>query len=163
MIYVDGDTGRAYSYHDVKTAGRAFGEGLKATWRWRKGDVLALFSPNSIDTPALTWGCHWAGGVVSPANAGYTVGELAFQLRDTGAKALVTQWPLIHTARQAARDVGLPDDRIILLGDQRDPHGTFKHFDSIRNLSSVEHFPRATIQPEHDLAFLVYSSGTTGM
>jgi acyl-CoA synthetase (AMP-forming)/AMP-acid ligase II len=35
----------------------------------------------SIDTPVVMWGTLWAGGTISPANPGYTVDELAFQLR----------------------------------------------------------------------------------
>lgn len=108
------------------------------------------------------WGAHWAGATVSPANPGYTVDELAFQLKDSGAKALVTQWSVISTARAAAKKVGLPEDRIILIGDTKDPDAKIKHFSSIRNTSGTMRFRRAKVDPENDLAFLVYSSGTTG-
>lgn len=139
-----------------------FGKGLKALWDWQKGHVLALFTPNSIDTPIVMWGAHWAGAIVSPANPGYTVDELAFQLKDSGAKALVTQWPVIEIARAAAKRVGIPEDRIILTGDIRDPTGQFKHFTSIRNISGTVRYRRTKADPDNDLAFLVYSSGTTG-
>ncbi|KAI9814868.1 MAG: hypothetical protein M1832_005670 [Thelocarpon impressellum] len=128
----------------------------------RKGDVLAFFTPNCIDTPALTWGCHWAAGVVSPANPAYTVDELAFQLKDAGARAIVTQLPFIATAREAASRVGIPDDRIILLGDERDQSMNFKHFTAIRDTSGAAFHRRTKADPRKDLAFLVYSSGTTG-
>lgn len=124
--------------------------------------MLALFTPNCIDTPVVTWGAQWAGGIVSPANPGYTADELAFQLKDSGAKALVTQLPVIETARAAAKKVGLPEDRIILIGDQKDASMKFKHFTSIRNTSGATRYRRTKIDPEKDLAFLVYSSGTTG-
>ncbi len=52
--------------------------------------MLAIFAENSIDTPAAIWGCHWAGGVVCLVNPGYGVGELAWQLRDSEAKGVVT-------------------------------------------------------------------------
>jgi len=135
---------------------------LKSLWDWRRGDVLALFTLNCVDTPAITWGCHWAGGVVSPANPGYTVDELAFQLKDAGAKALVTQKSFLNVAREAARKVGLPEDRIVLMGDHRDDALKFKHFTSIRNPSGATRYRRTKLNPDKDLAFLVYSSGTTG-
>lgn len=135
---------------------------MRRTWDWQKGDVLGLYTPNCIDTPAITWGAHFAGGVVSPANPGYTADELAFQLKDSGAKALVTQFPLLKNALAAAQKAGIPKDRVILMGDQRDPEGTFKHFTSFNDTSQEARHRRANVDPDKDLAFLVYSSGTTG-
>lgn len=123
---------------------------------------MALFTPNCIDTPAIIWGTHWAGGIVSPANPGYTTEELAFQLKDSGAKALCTQKPFLKTALEAAKQAGIPEDRIILMGDEKDESGRFKHFSSIRNIAGTNIYRRTKANPKKDLAFLVYSSGTTG-
>ncbi|PBP19166.1 putative 4-coumarate-CoA ligase [Diplocarpon rosae] len=162
VIYVDPDTNRSYTYAQVRSAALDFGQGLKANWGWNKGDVLALYSPNCIDTPALTWGTLWAGGIISPANPGYTADELAFQLKDSGAKALATQKPFLKSAQEACRKAGIDVDRIILIGDEKDETAKFKHFTSIRNISGTTRFAKAKIEPKKDLAFLVYSSGTTG-
>ncbi|KAF2876228.1 hypothetical protein BDV95DRAFT_483484 [Massariosphaeria phaeospora] len=162
VIYLDPYTKRSYTYAQVKSTAIEFGKGLKGAWEWQKGDVLALYTPNSIDTPAVTWGCHWAGGILSPANPGYTVDELAFQLKDSGAKALVTQWAFIKNAHEAAKKVGMPLERVILIGDERDPDLLVKHFTSIRNIDGTVRYRRTKLKPEDDLAFLVYSSGTTG-
>ncbi|THZ22398.1 acetyl-CoA synthetase-like protein [Aureobasidium pullulans] len=163
IVFQDAYTKRSYTYAQTRSTAIDFGKGLKGAWDWQKGDVIAMFTPNSIDTPIVMWGAHWAGATVSPANPGYSVDELAFQLKDSGAKALVTQWPVIATARAAAKKVGLPEDRIILIGDQRDPEMKVKHFTSIRNTSGTNRFRRTKVDPEKDLAFLVYSSGTTGL
>lgn len=162
MIYVDADTNRSYTYAQVRSTALDFGKGLRSLWEWKKGDVLGIFSPNCIDTPAITWGTHWAGGILSPANPGYTAEELAFQLKDCGAKALVTQKPFLKTAIEACKRVGIDEDRIILMGDGRDETTRFKHFTSIRNLAGTSRYRKAKIDPQKDLAFLVYSSGTTG-
>lgn len=111
----------------------------------------------------MTWGAHWAGGVVSPANPAYTVDELAFQLQNSEAKALVTQIAVLSVAEQAAQKVGLPQDRIILIGDERHPQSKVKHFTSIRNISGATRYRKTKVDPRKDLAFLVYSSGTTGV
>lgn len=131
-------------------------------WDWKKGDVLTLFTPNCVDTPAVIWGCHWAGGIISPANPGYTARELAFQLKDAGSKAVVTQHSLLPIAREAARQVGIPEDKIILIGDERDKSLKFKHFQSILNSVPTARYEKTKVDPRTDLAFLVYSSGTTG-
>ena len=99
---------------------------------------------------------------MSPANPGYTADELAFQLKDSGAKAIVTQKPFLSVAREAAKQVGIPEDRIILMGDERDETVRFKHFTSIRNVAGTSRYRRTKADPKKDLAFLVYSSGTTG-
>ena len=162
VIYRDADTARAYTYTQVRSTAIDFGKGLKSVWEWRKGDVLALFTPNCIDTPSIMWGAHWAGGIVSPANPGYTAEELAFQLKDSGAKALVTQKPFLKVAVKAATQAGIPEDRIILMGDDRDESMRFKHFSSIKNLAGTNRYRRTKANPRNNLAFLVYSSGTTG-
>ena len=161
VIYIDPDTNRSYTYTQVRSTALEFGKGLKAVWDWKKGDVLAIFSPNCIDTPAITWGTHWAGGILSPANPGYTAEELAFQLKDSGAKGLVTQKPFLKAAQKACKIAGIDDDRIILIGDERDETARFKHFTSLRNISGASRYRKTKIDPKKDLAFLVYSSGTT--
>lgn len=102
---------------------------------------------------------------MTTANPGYTADELAFQLRDAGAKALVTQLKFLAIAQEAAKKAGIPEDRIILMGDERDRSMKFKHFQSIcKDLKSSKHQRRrrSRLNPKEDLAFLVYSSGTTG-
>lgn len=162
VIYKDAHTNRSYTYGQVKSTAIDLGKGLKSTWEWKKGDVMALFTPNCIDTPAIIWGTHWAGGIISPANPGYTTDELAFQLKDSGANAICTQKPFLKIALEAAQQAGLPEDRIILMGDEKDESGRFKHFSSIRNIAGTNRYRRTKASPKEDLAFLVYSSGTTG-
>ncbi|KAL2367217.1 phenylacetyl-CoA ligase [Blastomyces gilchristii SLH14081] len=163
VIFQDADTLRSYTYAQVKSTALEFGMGLKAAWDWKKGDVLAIISPNSIDMPPVLWGTHWAGGIVSPANPAYTVDELAFQLKGIKAKALATQLALVPTAKAAAKLAGIPENRIILLGDARDPSAKFKHFTSVRNISKATRYRKTRIDPAKDLAFLSFSSGTTGV
>ena len=159
----DAETGRTYTFSGLKHASHEFGKGLKARWGWKKGDVLALYTPNSIDSAVVTLGAIWAGGIVSPANPLYTVDELAFQLKDSNAKGLVTQRPFLEAARNAAKSAGIPENRIILIGDRRDETGKFRHFCSIRSTSYTGWYAKARIDPKKDLALLVYSSGTTGI
>jgi acyl-CoA synthetase (AMP-forming)/AMP-acid ligase II len=46
----------------VKATATEFGQSLLGQWNWQKDDVLALYTPNSIDTPVIVWGTHYAGG-----------------------------------------------------------------------------------------------------
>lgn len=124
-----------------------------------------MYTPNSIDIPIITWGTHWAGGIISPANPGYTATELAFQLKDCGAKAIVTQRTFLNEACAAAQMSGISASRIILIGDKEEGNSRFRHYTDICQLgiSRGSNFQRTIIgNPKEDLAFLVYSSGTTG-
>ena len=117
-------------------------------------------SPNDIDIPPLILGVLWASGIVTPANPTYTADELALQLKDSGAKALATTADLLPTARQAAADAGIPANRIIILGDKRVPEQ--KHWRQIHDPTQVLEWRRSRIDAEKDVAFLAYSSGTSG-
>jgi acyl-CoA synthetase (AMP-forming)/AMP-acid ligase II len=122
--------------------------------------MLTIFAPNSIDMPVLIYGTFFAGGTVSPSNPAYSVDEISFQLKDNGTKAIATFRSLLPVVTAAAKKVNIPLDRIMLLGDDRDPGGQFKHFDQIKAAPSMK---RTRLNPDEDLAFLVYSSGTTGL
>lgn len=121
---------------------------------------MALFAPNCADIAAIVSATHWAGGIVCPINNLYTVGELASLLKSSGAKALITHLSCLEVAREAAFIVGLPLNRTILIGE-RDPKKRIKHFSSLRDSTNVGE--KVKINPSEDLAFLVYSSGTTGL
>lgn len=74
----------------------------------------------------------------------------------------MTQKAFLAVATEAAKRAGIPDDRILLLGHERDESMRVKHFKSIRNVAGTSRFRRTKMDPTTDVAFLVYSSGTTG-
>ncbi|KAG5976206.1 hypothetical protein E4U55_007434 [Claviceps digitariae] len=163
VLLTDADTDRSYTYHDVKESSIQFGKGLKHSFNWQKGDVLGFFTPNCIDTPILTYGLHWAGGIASPANPTYTVDELARQLTDSKATALVTQMPFLKTAVEAANKAGISLDRVILMGEGKDKSGKHRHWRNVTAKGAWFQPKKTALDPKKDLAYLVYSSGTTGL
>jgi 4-coumarate--CoA ligase len=160
VVYVDITAERQVKFGDVRQAAEQFGRGLRQHWKWQKGDVMALFTPNSADVAAVTFGTLWAGGIVCPFNNLYTVGELVSQLKSSQAKALATHAACLTVVREAALIVGLPMNRIVLLGDSH-PKSQYQHFSNLQSTSTG--LERVGINPKEDLAFLVYSSGTTGL
>lgn len=148
------------TFHNIREAAEQFGRGLLQRWKWQKGDVLALMTLNSADVAPVTFGTLFAGGVVCPLNNLYTVDELVSQLESCKAKALVTNVACLEVACKAASIVGLGLDRILLVGDV-DSSRQFQHFSSLQSTSTS--VAKVTINPKEDLAFLVYSSGTTGL
>ncbi|KAJ9347561.1 hypothetical protein DTO027B9_9086 [Paecilomyces variotii] len=138
---------------------------------WDK--VVAVFSVNTIDTVPLAWAVHRLNGLVTPANAAYSAEELTHQLRDSGAKALFTCLPLLSTALQAAAKAGLPKERIyllevpeIILGGIKPPaeYKTVSYFvEEGKSLRALERTKWSSGQGARQVAFLCYSSGTSGL
>lgn len=100
--------------------------------------------------------------MVCPASPAFTADELARQLQNAGASAIVAEASTLSVALAAAQGIGLPADRILLMGDERDPDARVAHYTSIWNTTG-QTFTRAKLDPKKDLAFLVHSSGTTGL
>ncbi|KIX05989.1 uncharacterized protein Z518_03963 [Rhinocladiella mackenziei CBS 650.93] len=163
VIYRAVDSTRQYTWSDVKEAATAFGAGLRNLWDWQKGDVLNVFAPNDVDMGPIIYGVFYAGGIVSPANPAYSADELSFQLSNSGSKAIVTTSRFWPTAVKAAKKSNIPEDRVILLGSDRDPSHKIKHWTNIRKTSGAIRYRRRKMDSDKDLAFLVYSSGTTGL
>ncbi|KAK0362750.1 hypothetical protein LTR02_009437 [Friedmanniomyces endolithicus] len=159
-IFVDVTAQKQHTIQDVRAAAERFGHGIQQQWDRQKGDVLALFTPNSTDVAPVTFGTLWAGGVVCPFNNLYRVGELVSQLKSSQAKALVTHVACLQVAREAALLAGVSLDRVLLVGP-RDSKEFFRHFSDVQPLTTDVR--KVAINPKEDLAYLVYSSGTTGL
>ena len=123
--------------------------------------MLGLFAPNCVDMPALMWGTLWAGGVLSPANPAYTATELAFQLKDSGAKAILTQVSHFKIATEAAKIAGIPDNRVLLMGHEK--NAAAQYFTDFIESAKGKPVVERVIQTPNDVAYIPYSSGTTGL
>ena len=95
---------------------------------------------------------------VSPANPAYMEEELYHQLTDSKAKAIITIAELLPVALAAGKRANIPPERIILFKSSEDGHKSYKSLLSDKHAEST----CGKITP-NDLAFLAYSSGTTGL
>ena len=160
VLFVDVVANQKLTYSQLRWSAEQFGSGLQERWGWRKGDVLATMTPNHIDIVPAIFGTQLVGGVVCPLNFMYTVDELVSQLTSSKAKGLLTNTTCLDVACKAASKVGLPLDRVLLIGNYKPTTTAVRHFSTLKSSSSVE---PVTINPKEDLAYLVYSSGTTGV
>ncbi|WP_405894633.1 4-coumarate--CoA ligase family protein [Streptomyces sp. NBC_00104] len=152
---IDGVDGTTLTYEQVDRFHRRLAAAF-AEAGVRKGDVLALHSPNTIAYPTAFYAATRAGATVTTVHPLATPGELATQLRDSGATWIVTVSPLLETARAAAERVG--GIREIFVCDSAPGHRSL-----IDMLASAAPEPAVDIDPVTDLAALPYSSGTTGV
>jgi acyl-CoA synthetase (AMP-forming)/AMP-acid ligase II len=121
----------------------------------RKGDVVAVLCPNTPWYPVVFHGIAAAGCVMSPINSLYTAHEIAFQLRDSGAKMLITISMFLDRAREATEQQAV--EEIVVLD------GAEGHASLIDLLSSEAPSAEVEFDPANDLVALPYSSGTTGL
>jgi acyl-CoA synthetase (AMP-forming)/AMP-acid ligase II len=165
-LYIDPNTSEHYTYSTLQQTSLNFATSLHHTLKLRKGDVLALFLQNNINTAAVMFGTHYLGGIVSPANPAYTVRELVHHLKDSGAKILVTQASLLKVALGAAREVSIAEDHVIVVDDvgKGKASGGLRAFKRFVEEGKTKETPKkAKLDQKKDLAYLVYSSGTTGL
>lgn len=121
-----------------------------------------------IDYLTVAYAVHRLNGIVTPANAAYSAPELAHQLTSSGAKALFVGVPQLQVGLEAARAVGLPQDRVWIMGmpGLESADGFVSVGELIAEgsgLPGLEALRWARGQGERQTAFLCYSSGTSGL
>ncbi|MFB8777036.1 4-coumarate--CoA ligase family protein [Streptomyces broussonetiae] len=151
---VDGTDGTTLTYEQLDRFHRRVAAAL-ADAGVRKGDVLALHSPNTIAFPTAFYAATRAGASVTTVHPLATAEEFAKQLRDSAARWIVTVSPLLETARRAAELAGGMEE--IFVCDSAPGHRSL-----IDMLASTAPEPNVGIDPAEDVAALPYSSGTTG-
>lgn len=147
--------GAELTYRELLARAAQVANGLRAQGI-TEGEVVAVHMPNCLDYPAVYYGILLAGAVFSPANPLLPPEELAFQLSDSGAAAVVT-WGLATQVLAAVRE-RIPA-RLVITVDAELP-------DSIPLNTLLENQPSTTpplhIDPATQLAHLAYTGGTTG-
>ncbi|MFP3991718.1 4-coumarate--CoA ligase family protein [Streptomyces sp. E11-3] len=152
---IDGVDGTTLTYAQLDTFHRRIAAAL-ADAGVRKGDVVALHSPNTVAYPVVFYAATRAGATVTTVHPLATAEEFAKQLRDSAAAWIVTVSPLLATARAAAELTG--GIREIFVCDQAEGHRSM-----LDMLGSTAPEPVIDIDPAEDVAVLPYSSGTTGI
>jgi acyl-CoA synthetase (AMP-forming)/AMP-acid ligase II len=150
---VDGPSGRTLSYAQLAGGVRRAAAGL-AERGLRKGDVFALFCPNVPEFAVAFHAVALVGAINTTINSLFTADEIAYQLKDSGAKYLLTVPPFMDRAADAAGRVGV--EEVFVLGESEGAT-------PFASLLQAEESPREVdIDPAEDLVVLPYSSGTTG-
>jgi 4-coumarate--CoA ligase len=134
------------------------------------GDRVLLFSGNNLFFPVAFMGILMAGGIFTGANPTYVARELAYQLKDSEAKFLITADGSLDVALDAISQIGMSKDRVFIFDDAgfedtgKSRHG-IKNWNTL--FASVEEANRFmwydVKEPKDTICCLNYSSGTTGV
>ncbi|KAF9583336.1 hypothetical protein BGW38_009727 [Lunasporangiospora selenospora] len=164
-LLIDDVTKRTITFGEWKRDARRWATGLQSIG-FKRGDVLAIYSSNQVDYSIAMFGPLILGAITTTVNSFYTVDELAFQLTDSGATAIVTQPESLATTIEAAKAVGISKDRIFLFGGK-----AIEGFQPYSSIFPPIDTPTSSLAPILSLdgdaavdstALICYSSGTTG-
>jgi long-chain acyl-CoA synthetase len=114
----------------------------------RKGDVVSLLLPNSVEYVIAYFACWQLGALAGPINSLLKSQEIAYVISNSEARALLVNsefMPIIEPVRNE-----LPTLQAIIRFDNE--------AEAARSESTL---PTPEIDPEHE-AIIIYTSGTTG-
>ena len=153
---VDGSTGCVITYSELKIQIRSVAVSLQQKG-YLKGDVFAIYAPNSPEYVITFQAVLMIGGVITTANPLYTANELAHQLEHSNAACLFTSQELIDKANIAIKSSSIRETYVF--GEEDGVNS----FDQLLHEKSNDQFTEVSIDPNKDTAVLPYSSGTTGL
>ncbi|KAL8287442.1 hypothetical protein RQP46_003300 [Phenoliferia psychrophenolica] len=112
---IDAATGVETSYATLREEALRFSDGLRRVAGLTPKDTILIFCPNSAVYPIIVLAAAAAGVTISTANSSYTPHELAHQLSEASAVAVFVGSDLVEVAREAAKEIGLSEDRMYVL------------------------------------------------
>jgi long-chain acyl-CoA synthetase len=146
---------RQLTFGELERLTNQAANGLKALGV-RKGDRVTLFAQNSVEWAISYAGIAKAGGVINPVNAMLTADELAYVVKDCGAKVLLTTSERAKAVLQLKKDGSL-NAIVVLSGPTLD--GTLSFADLLAGQAETIEAPG---NAPGDLSTICYTSGTTG-
>lgn len=166
--YTNAITKEHLSYADVKTYTTYLSTALVKKYGLKQGQTVALFSPNSVWYPVAMLGTLRAGGVVSGASPAYNIEEMTYALKTADANVLMTMPGSMEVAAAAAKNAGIPKERVFLLEGEMEGFATMKQLldigKSYGEAGQIEQFRLPPGKKNKDVCgFLSFSSGTTGL
>ena len=159
---VDYSSGKRMTYRELDARCNRLGNALLGN-QLEKGDRVATLLMNGLEFVEVFFGTAKAGGVVVPLNWRLVADELSFILGDSGAETLVfgSAFAPVVAELQARGAEGTKVKHWIHVGDVADrPDFASGYEDLLANSSEEE--PTSTASDD-DLAFIMYTSGTTGL
>ena len=173
--------GKKLTYAQLNQASKSFA-GFLQFQGIKKGDRIAIMMPNVMQYPIALAGILRCGAIVVNVNPLYTPRELEHQLKDSGASAIIILENFTHVLEQVINKVSIEHVVVTSLGALLGSKGKLldfavKHVKKMIPAWQLPHYTtfqvaisigqkmgylKPTIEP-HDIAFLQYTGGTTGV
>lgn len=122
----------------------------------RRGDMVAVLMYNRLEVVESFFAAHKLGACPVPVNFRLAASEVAYIFEDSGAVAVLTDAPLTKLAVEATKSV----DTVRLVATAGEPLDGAESYEGLLGSGGAD-APDVDVE-ESDLAFLMYTSGTTG-
>ncbi len=169
VIYRD----TTYTYSELNELAERFASALSQSGV-KKGDRVAIYLPNIPQFIVAYYGGMMCGGTVVACNAMYREKEIEYQLKDSGARVIVTLDEFYPIVKNVEKNTDL-NEIIVTSRKEADPefkiglvdssHPQYERCSGMSEL--IEQNKRFSdgveIDPKEDLAVLQYTGGTTGV
>jgi long-chain acyl-CoA synthetase len=161
--------GRSISYRELREATDRLACAL-AELGVKKGDRVALYLLNSPQFIIAYFAALKCGATVTPISPVYTSHEVGYQLKDSGARAIICQ-DILH---EKVAKCGAALELVVVTNVNEYLPALKRLFGKKAHVSGKVHWlqdllkkypatpPAVTIDPQKDLAALPYTGGTTG-
>ncbi|MFX1392470.1 MAG: AMP-binding protein [Promethearchaeota archaeon] len=158
--------GKEFTYKEMNILIRRFAAALMDLGV-KKGDVVALWLPNSPHFGISYFGALYLGATITAISPLFVARELTYQIEDSGAKYLIMIDRFIKQYQKAAKNLTLEKVIIVnVLGEVPEVPEDDKiiHYNTL-----MEQHPeplsdyKVDINPKEDIAVIQYTGGTTGL
>ncbi|KAF9466147.1 phenylacetyl-CoA ligase [Collybia nuda] len=156
-------TGRKIFITELRARTQNLARALKEIWNIGDDDNVLMFCPNHTDYPVCIWAAHKLGASVTTTSPALTLEEFVHQLQIAKPSLIIADPLVLALARKAALSISLPHTRIVAIGPSTLDVVTID--DLIKSGQSLPSFEERMLAPgeaKSKIAFLCFSSGTTG-
>jgi long-chain acyl-CoA synthetase len=150
-------TSERLTYEQFASAVNRVSSALYYEYGIRKGDRVALMLSNGLEFAIAFFSVVKLGAIGVPINTAFKGGELAYQVKDSGATVLFVESEFHELIAGVRSEIGCV--KYIFVTDDQPLEGTLA-FSQL--LEQSEYVPVHTKVNETDGAVLMYTSGTTG-
>ncbi len=174
VIFLD----KKITYRDLDDLIRRYASMLKSLGIV-KGDVVATMLPNSLQHIVAFYAVTMIGAVHTPIDVMYQADEIAYQIKDSGARSILILDILYDKIRGLKENDQIDNIIVTNVKDWADPNmmipnslkyfwetpkqpieGTIDFFESIEKSPPLE--DATPVYPQKDRALLLYTMGATG-
>lgn len=169
-VWIDAnDVSNSLSPAQMLSLIRRFALGLEELGIKQK-EAIMVFTPNHIFVPVAYLAAAGSKRYFTGANPAYTATEVAYQMKAINASVVLIHDTLLETGIAAAKQAGIPMDRLFIFSDSKDlPSSTY----GLQDWRSILARPEDAASWRWDdlegdlamqtIAVINFSSGTTGL
>jgi amino acid adenylation domain-containing protein len=125
----------------------------------RRGERVGIFMNKSLESAVAIYGIMKAGGAYVPLDPFAPPSRIGYVIRDCGIRHLITKPAKMEAVKQILAE-GSPLEHLIGIGDQTDLAINKASWEDVQSASDQAAGSSLT---EQDLAYILYTSGSTGV